>query len=100
MNDTTTAAETPPIPAGADLHDFSFTPIYRHQLFRSCFHARATAEEWRAGIVLILKSWDQMPGGSLPDDDIELARLADFGRDLRTWRKVKEMALHGWVQVR
>ena len=44
------------------------------------------------------QSWDQMPAGSLPDDDIELARLADFGRDLKGWRKIKPMALHGWFQ--
>lgn len=86
----------PPIPSGVDLHDFSFTPIFRTQLFRSAFHARATDAEWRAGVTLWLKSWDQIPAGSLPDDDIELCRLAEFGRDQRTWKKLRPMALHGW----
>jgi hypothetical protein len=86
----------PPIPTGVDLHDFSFTPIFRTQLFRSAFHARASDAEWRAGVTLWLKSWDQMPAGSLPDDDVELCRLAEFGRDQRTWKRVKAMALHGW----
>ena len=86
----------PPVPTGVDLHDFSFTPIFRTQLFRSAFHARATDAEWRAGVTLWLKSWDQMPAGSLPDDDVELCRLAEFGRHQRGWKKVREMALHGW----
>jgi hypothetical protein len=88
----------PPVPNGVDLHDFSFTPIFRTQLFRSTFHARSSDAEWRAGVTLWLKSWDQMPAGSLPDDDIELCRLAEFGRDQRSWKKVKGMALHGWYK--
>lgn len=86
----------PPIPEGVDLHDFSFTPIFRTQLFRSAFHARASDTEWRAGITLWLRSWDQIPAGSLPDNDVELCRLAELGRDQRTWKKIKQMALHGW----
>lgn len=96
METNTQPLPTPPIPAGVDLHDFSFTPIFRLQLFRSTFHARATDAEWRAGITLWLRSWDQIPAGSLPDSDVELCRLAELGRDQRTWKKVKKMALHGW----
>jgi hypothetical protein len=96
--DTETESPKPPIPAGVDLHDFSFVPVFRSQLFRSTFHARASDAEWRAGFTLWLKSWDQMPAGSLPDDDIELCRLAEFGRDQRGWKKVKQMALHGWYK--
>jgi Protein of unknown function (DUF1376) len=88
----------PPIEQNVDLHDFSFTPIFRSELFRSSFHARATDAEWRAGVTLWLKSWDQLPSGSLPDDDIELCRLAELGRDKRSWKKIKTMALHGWYK--
>jgi len=93
---TASTAPTPPIPEGLDLHDFSFVPIYRVQLFRSAFHARASAEEWRAGVTLWLKSWDQVPCGSLPDDDFQLCSLAELGRDQRTWKKIKAMALWNW----
>lgn len=88
----------PPVPADADLKDFAFTPIFRARLFGSAFHARSTDAEWRAGVTLWLKAQDQTPAGSLPDDDIELSRLAELGRDLRTWRKVKKGALHGWYK--
>lgn len=87
---------TPPVPAEADLRDFPFMPLDINRLFGSAFHARANDAEWRAGVSLWLKSYHQVPAGSLPEDDIELCRLAELGRDLRTWRKVKGMALYGW----
>lgn len=89
----------PPVPADCDLKDFGFTPIYRARLFGSGFHARATDSEWRAGVTLWLKSWDQVPAGSLPDDDVDLCRLAELGRDQKTWLKVKKGAMHGWQRA-
>jgi hypothetical protein len=65
-------------------------------LFGSTFHARASDAEWRAGVTLWLKSWDQVPAGSLPADDIDLCRLAELARDLKAWAKVKLGALRGW----
>lgn len=86
----------PPVPPEVDLKDFPFTPIYRARLFGSRFHARVSDAAWRAGVTLWLKSWDQVPAGSLPDDEIELCRLAELGRDLKTWRKIADDALHSW----
>lgn len=88
----------PLVPAEVDLRDFSFTPMYRARLFGSAFHARATDAEWRAGVTLWLKSQDQVPAGSLPDDDIDLCRLAELGRDTKTWKKIRSGALHGWFK--
>lgn len=88
----------PPIPPGAELTDFPYTPIFRARLFGSRFHARVTDSEWRAGVTLWMKSWDQIPAGSLPDDDIDLCRLAELGRDLRQWARLKVGALHGWYK--
>lgn len=88
----------PLVPHEVDLRDFPFTPIFRARLFGSAFHARSSDAEWRAGVTLWLKSWDQVPAGTLPTDDIDLCRLAELGRDLRAWAKVKKGALHGWVE--
>lgn len=84
-------------PAGCDLRDFPHTPLFRARLFGSSFHARATDGEWRAGVTLWLKSWDQVPAGSLPNDDIELCRLAELARDLKLFKKLKDGALRGWT---
>lgn len=88
----------PFVPADADLRDFAYTPIFRSRLFGSAFHARVSDSEWRAGVTLWLKSWEQTPAGSLPNDDIELCRLAELGRDMKSWKKIKNGALHGWVK--
>jgi Protein of unknown function (DUF1376) len=88
----------PPVPSDVDLRDFGFTPLFRARLFGSSFHARASDSEWRAGVTLWLKSWDQVPAGSLPDDDTDLCRLAELGRNLKTWLKLKQGALRGWFK--
>lgn len=91
------ARPSPLVGAHVDLRDFDFVPIFRRRLFASKFHHLASASEWRAGFILWLKSWDEVPAGSLPNDDRELCALAELGRDLRDWRKVKKWALHGWL---
>jgi hypothetical protein len=88
----------PIIPSDIDLRDFPFTPIFRAKLFGSWFHANVTDSEWRAGVTLWLKSWDQAPAGTLPTTDIELCRLAELGRDLQAWAALRDNALHGWVE--
>lgn len=89
----------PPLsPADCDLRDFPFLPVDIARLFNSEFHARSNDTEWRAGVTLWLKSFHQVPAGSIPDDDVQLARLAELGRDTKTWKKIKASALHGWIK--
>ncbi len=88
----------PLTPPDCDLRDFPFMPLDITRLFSSRFHAIADDGQWRAGVTLWLRSFHQVPAGSLPDDDIELARLAEFARDVKAWRKVRAMALHGWIK--
>ena len=88
----------PPVPENADVRSMPFTPMYRARLFGSAFHSKVSDAGWRAGVTLWLKSWDQAPPGSLPDDDTELCRLAELGRDLKTWRKLRSEALWGWFK--
>ncbi len=73
-------------------------PMEVERLFGSQFHARVNDSEWRAGVTLWLKSFHQVPAASLPDDDVALARLAELGRDVRVWRRIKRRALRGWVR--
>ena len=88
----------PLVPADVDLRDFGFMPLDIVRLFGSRFHAIANDAEWRAGVTLWAKSFHQVPAASIPDDDVELCRLAELGRDMKAWRKVREVALHGWVK--
>ena len=88
----------PLTPAECDLRDFPYLQIDVVRLFGSEFHALASDAAWRAGVTLWMKSWHQVPAGSLPDDDGQLARLAELGRDTKAFRKIKTEALRGWQQ--
>lgn len=88
----------PPIPPDVDLRGLEYMPLFGGHLFGSDFHACATDAEWRAGLTLWWAAWNQVPAGSLPNDDIVLCRLAELGRNLREWRRVKSRALHGFSE--
>jgi hypothetical protein len=86
----------PPIPANCDLRDFHFMPLDVVRLRDSALAIKATGEEFRAAVLLWCASWHQVPAGSLPDDDAELARLAGPGMTKRKWKRIRDGALHGW----
>jgi hypothetical protein len=88
----------PPIPAEVDLTDFAFMPMEVRRVRDSRFAATATGEEFMAGMLLWCASWHQIPAGSLPDDDIQLANLAGFGRVVKVFRKIRKGALYGWTK--
>lgn len=88
----------PLVPADVDLRDFAYMPMDIVRLLGSDFHAQSSDAEWRAGVTLWLRSYHQVPAGSLPDDEIALARLAELGRDVKSWRKIAPGALRGWTR--
>jgi hypothetical protein len=88
----------PLTPVDCDLRDFPFMPLDIQRLFNSEFHARSNDAEFRAGFTLWCKSFHQVPAGSVPDDDVSLTRLAELGRDVKTWKKLREGALYGWIK--
>ena len=87
----------PPISCEVDLSDFPRMPLDVVKLKESGFIVKATAEEFRAAVILWAVSWHQVPAGSLPSSDTELAYLAGYGRSTKEWLKVKHMALSKWV---
>ena len=87
----------PLVPRDLDLQDFPFMPVDIWRLFGSEFHARSDDAAWRAGLTLWLKSYHQVPASSMPNDDVALARAAELGRDLKTWKRIKADALRGWI---
>ena len=89
---------SPLVPAEVDLSDFPFMPIDVRRLRDSRLVATSTGDAFMAWMLLVCASWHQRPAGSLPDDDIELAQLAGFGRVVREWQKVRGGALYGWVK--
>jgi hypothetical protein len=87
----------PLVPAEVDLTDFAFMPLDVRKLRDSRFTATVEGESFKAGLLLWGASWHQSPASSLPDDDVELAQLAGFGRVVKEWKKRRAAALYGWV---
>lgn len=85
-------------PATCDLRGLDYMPRYFRRLRDSDFNAIANDAEYRAGISLHDAAWEQIPAGSLPNDDRVLCMLAGLGRDLGAWQAVREVALHGFIE--
>lgn len=95
--DIPTNAPAPLSPPECDLRGYDFMPLFGHRLFCGRLYTQCTDAEFRAALRLWWAAWNQVPAGSLPRDDRALATLADFGRDLRAWRRVRGRALDGFV---
>jgi hypothetical protein len=87
----------PLTPPECDLRGYDFMPLFGHRLFRSDLYEQTDGEEFKCAVKLWWEAWNQCPAGSLPDDDAKLARLADLGRDVKTWRKMRDAVLRGFV---
>jgi hypothetical protein len=69
-------------------------PLQVARLMDSDLFILSTGDEFKAALALWCKSWNQIPGGSLPDNDKLLEGLSGA----KGWKKVREMALRGWVK--
>lgn len=87
----------PPVPLDADLRGLEWMPYYGDRLARSEFNARCSDSVYRAAHNLWWSSWNNVPAASLPNDDVALTRFADFGRDVKTFNRIKADAMHGFV---
>lgn len=88
----------PLVPAEVDLRDFQYMELDVRTLRDSRFAAQVTGDAFRAGVLLWCAAWHQVPAGSVPDDDVELANLAGYGRFIKEWRKVRAEALTQFVK--
>ena len=86
----------PPVYPFVDLRKFDYIPIDVTRFRDSKAAVVLSGDEFQAWFLLILASWHQLPAASLPDDDIELAKLAGFGRATDAWKIIREKALYGW----
>jgi hypothetical protein len=85
-------------PQDCDLRNFPFMSLDVVRL-RDSEVASIDPEAFRAAVLSWCAAWHQVPAGSLPDDDAALCRLLGYGRDLKTWMKVRAAgALQGYVK--
>ncbi|WP_353861266.1 DUF1376 domain-containing protein [Azospirillum formosense] len=88
----------PLVPAEVDLRGLPFIPLHieRLQLSKSWLACKRRPELAYYMLNLWMRAWHELPAASIEDDDDVLADAARA--DYRTWEKVREAVLRGWVK--
>ena len=94
----TDSLPAPLVPAEVDLRGLEYMPLLGGRLFNSDFNLDASDTEFRVGLRLWWAAWNQVPAGSLPSEDQRLCKLAGLEEAPTKWRKVRAVALHGFVK--
>lgn len=90
----------PFVPADADLRGYEYMPLYGERLRTSDHNSGCTDEAFRASINIWWSAWQQVPAASLPTNEVVLCKLADLGRDMKAWNRVREHAMRNFVLCR
>jgi hypothetical protein len=90
-------APDPLTPADCDLRSFRNMPFDVQRFRDSDLLTEEDPETILAAILLWGSAWQQVPAGSLPNDDRALAKFAGYGRSVKAWETVKPGALRGFV---
>lgn len=80
-------------PADCNLRGLPFMPLMVTQVLQSETFGLSTGDEFKAAFALWCASWMEVPAASLPSDD----RMLEFLSRSKNWKKVKAIALRGWV---
>ena len=90
--------ESPPLVAQeVNLESFPWAPVRLDFLGNHPLILTESAEPFRSLVLLMVKAWRQRPAMSLPNDDVQLAAWAGFGRDVPQWLKIRDQVLQGFV---
>ena len=84
----------PMTPVECNLRGLPWMPLETARLLDSDLFLLSTGDEFKAAVTLWCKSWNQIPGGSLPSDE----RLLEALSGSKCWKKVRTMALRGWIR--
>ena len=88
-------APQPLTPQDCDLRAMPHMPLDVTRLLNSEFIAQSDCHAFKAGMTLMMTSWQQIPAASLPGDDKSLAWLAHVTP--QRWTRIKDHVLRGWI---
>lgn len=77
-----------------DVRALPYMPLLVGRLLASDTWLLASGDEAKAAVTLWARSWQQVPAGTLPNDERILAALSGAGPK---WRKVRDVALRGFA---
>lgn len=80
-------------PADCDLNGLKFMPLEVARVMQSTLFGTSTGDEFKAAFALWCASWYERPAASLPNDE----EMLEFLSKAKTWKKVRNKALRGWV---
>jgi hypothetical protein len=84
----------PPLtPPDCNLRGLQWMPLDVQWVIDSSLFLTSSGDEFKAAFALWCKSWTQIPAGSLPSDERELAGLSQA----KNWKRVREQAMRNWV---
>lgn len=88
----------PLVAADVDLRAMPWFPLHHKRLRRSAWWMRASDQAKVMNLELWCESMEQVPAGSLPNDDLYLAGMLGFGRrHIESWLAVKAEILGPWT---
>lgn len=87
----------PLVPSTCTMAGNDWFPLHFDRLRKSKWWRRATDLARARNIMLWGEAYKQVPAGSLPDDDDELAEAAGFGMDVETFIAAKAEIMAPWV---
>lgn len=88
----------PLLPPDVDIREFPDLPISIQRFRDSGIVSTRSDSEIVAALMLWLSSFHQVPAASLPVNDIELAKLAGYGKAVKDFKKIRVGATHGFIQ--
>lgn len=88
---------SPLVPPETDLTSVPSMLLDTRRFLNSDLVTEADAGAAFFAVVLWCEAWHQRPAGSLPASDVSLCKLAGFGRDQSSWKRVQPVAMRGWV---
>lgn len=90
-------APEPLVPAECTMAGNDWFPLHFDRLRKSKWWRRASDLARARNVMLWGEAYKQIPAGSMPDDDDELAEAAGFGMDVDTFISAKAEIMAPWV---
>lgn len=91
------APPAPLVPPDVSMGNNDWFPLHFRRMRKSRWWRLASDVARSRSVDLWGYAYEETPAGSLPDDDIDLAEFAGFGRDLDAWGAVKAEVMAAWT---